>query len=332
MNRLSRKTRFASLFAAAMLALPFATAPRFACHYEGEGEGTGGGAGGTAGAGGTGDGGGAGGTGDGGGTGAPAAKPKKTYGEQEFSSVTRARDAAKKRLNALIKSLGRDPEDVTFVETGDPENPFTVEGIEDVIDAASKAGGDSEAKKRADADKKRRLLAPVEKKLRVAEKKSEALVNWIQRNAIVAPIRAACIAEKIVDDDGGQFSDVVALLKPRFKTTVIIDDDDATVPASVDILAMAEDSEDAIDGATGDPWQDARKMVAELARKRPKFKQSEFRRGPGAGGQNAGGAGAGGRGGVTVTPDAKRSRVVGNVAAHYGVTAAELGEAPINGG
>jgi hypothetical protein len=318
MFRHTRTSRFFNPYLfAAMSALALGTPPRHAFAFEGNDDTTPGGAGGDT------TPGGAGGGGD------PPARRVKTYDQNEFNAVTRARDKAKKSLHALIRTLGKEPDEVTIVETDDPENPFTIEGLEDVVDALQKNGGDSEAKKRASAEAKNRLTRPLQRKIEAGVKREKALIAFIEKNMIVAPIRAACAAENIVDDDDGKYSDVVSLLKSRFKTNVYIDEDDRDASATVEVTALAEDSDQPIDNATGDPWEDARKLVRELASKKPKFRKSEFRGGPGAGGARVGDRQQPRQ--AARTSDEERRQNIGRAAAaHYGVAPGELG-LPTNG-
>lgn len=220
-----------------------------------------------------------------GGGGNPNPAPK-TYSQREFTGITRDRDRLKKQFKAIARSLGLDPEELEFVESDDPENPLEVtgEGWDEIVSAIEKAKGepkDGPAKKAAEEQKKKRLTRPLEQKIARLEAERKALQTWIERNSVVASIRLAAANEHAVDDDGGMFSDIVGLIRPRMPVSVQYDAD--TNEAEVFFSARNEDGTD-VEGATGDPQKDAQKLVADLLAKKPKFKNANFRPGPGAGG------------------------------------------------
>jgi hypothetical protein len=240
--------------------------------------------------------------GDGGAPRLTGPKPKRTYTETEFVGVVRQRDRSKEAFKALLRSLGRDPEAVEIVETGDPDEPFRVEGeeIDELRELASKAAGEAatpksaEAKRRIEEQRRKRIVGPVQRKLDAANRRNAALVSWIQENAVAAPLRLACRDEEIVDDDDGQFADVVELLSKRFVVRVDLDEDDPTSDVVV-TLDTVDGEGQPIRGADGEPLT-PREMVADLAKKKPKFRKSGFRPGTGAGGHVAAARAAGANG------------------------------------
>lgn len=266
------------------------------------GDGGGAGGGGDNGGGNSGQGGGAGGGGTGSG-GAGGAGGAGNGENREVVDARRARDRAKGAYRAILSRLGIDPTDVKIVETGDANNPFEVEGIDDdVADQIRELLGNREddddeknnGKKKGDADeqKKKRIVRPYEKKIEKLQKTVNALTQWVEENAIVAPIRDAARKHGAVDDDGGKFNDIVRLLKPQLKPTVVFNDDDEDHPVSVVIKAFDEFGDELIDDAGNHRTADW--LVSDLLNRRPKFKQSNFVPGPGAGGHRVGGGNNGG--------------------------------------
>lgn len=227
----------------------------------------------------------------GGGTGGGGNPPAKTYTAAEWRGIVKERDRFKKQMRAIARTLGIEPDSLEFVETNDPENPLTIEGdeIEELLAAVEKFRADKSGnpgdKKRADDEKKKRLLRPVERRAEVAESKVAALIKWIERNAVIPSIRLACRENQAVDDDGGQYSDIVKLVLPKMPVKVEFDDDDKS--ANVVTGAMNDDGTD-FESATGDPMQDANALVSALLNSKPKFKNANFRPGPGAGGARTG--------------------------------------------
>lgn len=261
---MNRRTRSA-IFSACFLSVP-----SFALfHHTPDGDGAGG----------------AGATTDDGGAGGSAAPtvtqqqpPAKTYDQATFNKVKGARDRLKRELKAVLKALNVDPEQVQFVETTDPQNPVAIEGLDEVITKLQSSGGMTQA----EIDSlKSAARASVQRKLDVESKKVAALVDWIKQNGVVAPIQQACTLEGAIDDDDGKFSDIVMQLQGRMPVSVDYDED--SKQAVVTITTLDDDGEPLVK-ADGSPMT-PRDLVADLLKRKPKYRAAEYRGGPGAGGK-----------------------------------------------
>jgi hypothetical protein len=246
-------------------------------------------------------------------TGGGGGIPPRTYSAGEVAAITKERTKYRKQMKSLAKSLGIDPESLEFVETNDPENPYEVQGeaFEELREAAEKmrsAPGDTGAKKRDLEEKKRRIQLPIIRERDAARAERDALKKWVQSNAVGAPIRLACRESNAIDDDGGKFQDIVNLLSPRMPVNVSWDEDDRTATVSIPVL---DENGDPLANATGDPMRDAKILVDDLLKRKPKYKQANFRPGPGAGGANGHGEGA-------ISGEARTKRIADAVNAFTG--------------
>jgi hypothetical protein len=241
--------------------------------------------------------------GGGGGTPKPADPPSdpppvKTYTVKEFKDVTKERDRAKQKTRALLSVLGvANPDEVSIRFTDDPDQPVVVEGLDEItelIERGRNAAQDANPaeRRRQQAQFRQRIETPLKKEI-------AALKKWVEENAVIEPIRRACRNQHIVDDDGGQFADVVQLLRPRMPVRVEFDGDHASV-----FIDSINEQGDPLRTGDDEPF-DAEMMVAELAKRKPKFKQADYRPGPGAGGQDRR---QGGNGKGVVTPAGSNDR------------------------
>lgn len=228
------------------------------------------------------------GTAGGGGTPPPKKDPPAddTIPRSEATKAFKDRDKAKAGIKLFAKTLGIDPDDVEIEPTDDKENPYKLvaPGLDDIATIVA----DAKKNKRGTVkweDRETELNTAHQKKLQkaVGEKQTEveSRDNWIKGAAVVDPIRAACVAEKAIDDDGtGNFDDIVALLTPRVRVDTKTDEE--TKQLKVIVTPIGEDGLPMTD-KDGKPVA-VRQLVADFLTKRPKYRQSGFRPGPGAGG------------------------------------------------
>lgn len=239
-----------------------------------------------------GGGGGSGGGSGGGGGGDPPANP-------HLKEAIKARDAAKARLNGLLKMIGIPREDVEFVETGDPENPLEIRGLDGIIEAVKNRQAAQPPKKWEDREKELQAghQKAIQKAAEASGKLQGALTAEIRELAVTNPLRAACAAEGAFDheasnsDRAGLYGDIVALLAPRIKTEVKVDEDTGKV--SVSHTCLSESNQPLLDGK-GNPVT-IRGLVAKFLADRPNFRAHRAGGGPGAGGfggENGQGGGA----------------------------------------
>lgn len=210
-------------------------------------------------------------------------------GGAALAKALKERKKAKALANTLLRGMGIDPEQVKTVSTGDPANPLRIEGVPDLDQrltlarAVGSAGGGAGRGKGAQSVEVATLTAQVNG----ARKQIAALIKFINRTATVDPIRAACVKYHAIDDDGGQFEDIVNALAPFFRPNVEIDPEDAEAEPEVSVLCVQRDGTPYINPATNQPHTPDTLVQAYLTRK-PHMRQANFRGGPGAGGSTVG--------------------------------------------
>jgi hypothetical protein len=215
----------------------------------------------------------------------------------EAQQAFTARDRAKAEKNAAVQlfaeTLGIDPALVKIEDTGDKDKPFKlsapgIEEIAGVVKEHRSKGGN--ATKWADRETElntahqRRIQETTE----LANKRVGARERYLEQLAKVEPIRGACAAEGALDDDGGKYEDLVALLAPRVRIEhkEDVDDQSKDITYVPKITVLNEDGTIMTDKTKGTPAT-VRDLVRDFLTKRPKFKKAGIRSGPGAGGYGA---------------------------------------------
>lgn len=234
---------------------------------------------------------------DGGGSGgpggaAPVATPAAPAGDDRLSKVLGERKKARQAFRHLLRGLGVDPDSVKVVNTGDPANPIRIEGVGDldarlsVARAATGAAGGVAGKPGKGATSVE--LAQSKATTEALRRQNAALVTFIKRTTLVEPIRAACAKYHAIDDDGGKYEDIVNQIAPSGRVDVDFDIEDAAAQPEVRVYFVGRDgSTPLINAATSEPAT-ADSLVLEFLTKRPKYRQANFRSGPGAGGSQVG--------------------------------------------
>lgn len=221
----------------------------------------------------------------------------------EADRAFKSRDQAKAGLRLLAATVGIDPDDIRVVPNpDDKENPYKLEcdGIEDlgklVADARKakkakkgKKGGEGEEEDGADddagwAERERELTGSHKEQLTKVKTKAktreDALFAFIDDRVVTAELRAACAAEGAIDDDGGKYEDLVELIRKRVKVDRAFDDESGQFTHKV--TALKSDGSPLLDGNGGPATP--RQLVKAFLDEKPKFRQANFRSGPGAGG------------------------------------------------
>lgn len=279
-----------------------------------DGSSAGGGDGGSAGSGGAGAGGDTTPGGAGGDTlqgGAGGGAPRRTPGE--IAAIAKQRDKAKGAYRATLRALGIDPDEVEIVETGDPNDPYRINGLEDVAEIVrasrdTAGAGDDDGgrpKDQKEIARRKRLTAPLEKRIKGLEREKTALIKFIRDNFVRTEIRSAARELHAVDDDGGAFADIVDLTEKRFKIDVEIDDDSHEARAMITTLDdLGEPATDDLGNALS-----PKAIVADLLKRKPKFRESNFVPGSGAGDRRAQVAGTpGARARAPIAAPAEKTR------------------------
>lgn len=120
------------------------------------------------------------------------------------------------------------------------------------------------------------------------QRRVDSLIGYITRVAVVEPLRAGCREHGAIDDDNGQFGDIVNQLLPAWKTSVDFDDDaDDNAEPTVSVVATDSAGHPIINRRTNKPITPS-EMVAAFLDARPKYRASNVRGGPGAGGHRVG--------------------------------------------
>lgn len=210
--------------------------------------------------------------------------------DSRLGEALRERKKARGAFRALISLLGFDPEKVKIVNTGDPSNPYRIEGAPDIesrLAIARAAGGATNGNGPRGKGIPTVEVATLNAQVASLRNQVNALVVYIKRTAVVEPIRAACVRHHAIDDDAGAFDDVVTQIAPRFKVDVDFDSEDANSVPEVRVYAVDGNGAPLIDSTTTQPATPD-SLVAEFLGKRPKYRQANFRGGPGAGGSRVG--------------------------------------------
>jgi hypothetical protein len=221
----------------------------------------------------------------------PTVAPTVTIDPERYGQAMKERKKAKSALRALVQGLGGDPDKIKLVSTGDPANPVRIEGIDDLDTrlAAGRAmagvGGSGKSK----GGQNNVDVATLTAQVAAYKRQVAALMAYIGRIAVVEPIRAECVRQHAIDDENGEFSDIVSALAPRFKQEIEFDTDDADAEPEVRIYPVDSSGQPLINPATAKPFT-VGEMVADLLKRKPKLQEQKFRPGPGAGGNNVGGA------------------------------------------
>lgn len=213
-------------------------------------------------------------------------------GGAALAKALKERKKAKALANTLLRALGIDPETVKQVPTGDPANPYRLEGVpnlDTVLTVARAAvggtGGNGGGRGKAAQTVE---VATLNAQVATLKKQIAALVKFITRTAVVEPIRAACVKYHAIDDDGGQFEDIVTALASHFRPNVELDLEDAEAEPDVSVLCVQRDGQTPfINPATNQPHTPD-SLVLDFLTRRPKYRQAQFRAGPGAGGAAVG--------------------------------------------
>lgn len=238
--------------------------------------------------------GGTGGTGGAAGTGTgnpPAANPGTggtgNGGGDRVPDLLRERKKLRAAWKAMLRGMGLDPETVTIRNTGDASDPVRIEGIPDLdqrLALARAVGTGTGTGKKGNVSVE---LATAQSQRDTFKKQVDALVRYIKRTALIEPIRAECVRQHAIDDDDGRFDDIVSQLAPSGKVEIEFDTDDVTAEPEVSVYYVGADGKTPLVTQSGAPAT-AATLVADLLTKRPKYRQSNFRSGPGAGGSQVG--------------------------------------------
>jgi hypothetical protein len=229
----------------------------------------------------------------------PAANPAS---DPRVSEALKERKKAKAGFRALVRAMGGDPEKVKIVATGDPAEPYRIEGIDnlDTRMAAARAVGASGSGKRGGTPSVE--VAQITAQRDAYKRQVAALIGFIKRTAVVEPIRANCVKHGAIDDDNGAFDDIVGILAPKSKVDIDFDPEDASKEPEIRVYFIGADGQPIINQATGQ-LANADFMVADFLAKRPKYRQANFRSGPGAGNRMFNNNGNGnGNGNITSEP------------------------------
>jgi len=218
--------------------------------------------------------------------GTPPPPTKKTYTKVEFDHATSERDRERKLRRKVLQILGVDADDLD-IEWGEDGEPV-ITGLEDL--QSKLTAGVSATDPAAQEAARKKIVKPLEKQIAALTNENKALRQLVEDVAIVQPLREAARLEQAVDDDGGQFTDLVELLRKRFRPVIVVDQ--ATQRATCEIQTLDAEGKELHD-ADGDPLK-PRDVVKGFLDAKPKYRSASYRPGPGAGGAgsngNAGGA------------------------------------------
>jgi hypothetical protein len=256
-----------------------------------------------------GDGGAAGGGDGGGGDGGAAGGSRHGGSDRQLKDAIRRRNKAQATHRALAETIGVDPEDFKLVATNDPANPYRLEAPPELLERLERARdiiageGEGEGTGAAGAASKRQPqrrtpsaeATRLQAQLNAANRQRDALIRYITRVAIVGPIRSTCVRMGAIDDDNGQFSDIVQQLLPRFRPAVEFDEDNPEAEPIVSIQTFDASNAPIVDPQSGEPMTPER-LTEQFLTQRPKYLAAQYRGGPGAGGAAIGGAHRGGAG------------------------------------
>lgn len=234
----------------------------------------------------------------------PKDPPKpEMISKAEADRAFKSRDQAKAGLRLLAQTFGIDPEDIRVVPNpDDKENPYKLEceGIEDlgklVADAKKAAaaakkkkgnkkdGDDPDAGDDGWAEREKQLTDSHKEQLKKTREKAkareDAVSSFVDSRIVTAELRAACAAEGAIDDDGGKYEDLVELIRKRLKVDRAFDEESGEF--TLNLKPLKSDGSPLLDG-TGGPAS-VRQLVKVYLDEKPKYRQANFRGGPGAGG------------------------------------------------
>jgi hypothetical protein len=222
----------------------------------------------------------------------PVNPPANPASDPRVSEALKERKKAKAGFRALVRAMGGDPDKVKIVSTGDPAEPYRIEGIDNLdtrMAAARAVGGASGGKRGATQSVE---VVQITAQRDAYKRQVNALVEFIKRTAVVEPIRANCVKHHAIDDDNGAFDDIVSMLAPKSKVEIDFDPEDVSKEPEIRVYFIGADGQPIINPATGQ-LANADFMVADFLAKRPKYRLASFRPGPGAGNRSFTGNGNG---------------------------------------
>lgn len=198
--------------------------------------------------------------------------PARPQADPKVQNAIKRRKKASFLARAIADAAGIDIDELEVRETRDKNRPFEIVGLNEQLEGKQRNSGDNSG---AGKNKNQRTNPQVER----LKRERQALIEWIRQNVVAANIRAACVKHGAVDDDGGQFEDIVNLVLPQFVCNVEFEEG-ANAP---EVSTYAVDSD-------GEPIPDVTEdqLVSDLLRRKPKFRKPDFRAGPGAGGNVVG--------------------------------------------
>lgn len=204
-------------------------------------------------------------------------------GTPENRRLIQERQRARRALKSVFTSLGISPDHVK-IEGGTGNIPIKFVSIIDGSDLTPKlqgaaayiAGGGAPPK---GANQNAVLVAQLQGENGSLKKKNTALIAFIKRTAVIEPLRAACIKHHAVDDDNGQYSDIINILAPLFVVDVGFDEDDESAEPEITVTPMNAGTP--MMNATTNVLHTPDTLVDDLLTRKPKFRISTFRPGPG---------------------------------------------------
>jgi hypothetical protein len=212
----------------------------------------------------------------GGAAGAGAAPPPNPL-QRKLNDAIRRRKKGNAIIHALCERLGIDPDELEARPTNDPDNPYQIVGLDDATPPTTgQRGGRAEPA---------RPGKPSAKLVRL-ERENAALRDFVTGTIVADRIRSACVKHNAIDDDNGQFSDIVAQVLPKMRTDFVQDDDTGRI--TVTTYAADASGEMLYDGR-GEPHSEET-LVVQLLNAKPKYRHSTYRPGTGAGGSALPGA------------------------------------------
>lgn len=225
----------------------------------------------------------------GGGAGGGGEMIPKSEADKAFKARDKAKAQAMATVGLFAQAMGIDPDEVRIEETGDKDNPYKLVGPNlEELSATLAEARKTKAGKGKWEDREKELVETHGRKVATLTKNHQRELSardaWIEQQAVIDPIRSACVAEKAIDDDEGQFSDIVALLRPRVRVERSVDEESGNL--NLKITVLGDDGKPMLDGKGNAAT--VRQLVADLLSKRPKYRQAQYRSGPGAGGNGSG--------------------------------------------
>jgi hypothetical protein len=146
----------------------------------------------------------------------------------ELANARLAADVAKARtvternkaaVRLLAQQIGLDPDKIKAVPTGDPSNPYRLEGISDLLPSAEDIEWDTKEKELTS-----KLDAEAAAAKAAKDKEIAARGKWVETNALTSELRQAFSKANAVDTTGDKsFADLIELTRDRVKVTHAVD-------------------------------------------------------------------------------------------------------------